>query len=67
LPGERIALEDGLHLFRFYERPEDWQTTSAVSDLCAALPGIFDVDSIKPRLQAAKDVIELGSLLRNWK
>ena len=64
---ERIALEEGLNLFCFYERPEDWQKTSAVSELCSASPGIFDVDRIKPKLQAAKNFIELNSVLQNWK
>src|SRR5512138_882094 len=39
---EHIALEGGEHLFRFYERPEDWQKTNAVTELCASLPGVFN-------------------------
>lgn len=64
---EHIELEGGQHLFRFYERPEDWQATSAVAELCASLPGVFDVEKVKPQLPAAKNFLELDSMLRVWK
>jgi len=64
---EHIELEGGQHLFRFYERPEDWQATSAVAELCASLPGVFDVERVKPQLPAAKNFLELDSMLRVWK
>lgn len=64
---EHIALEDGQHLFRFYERPEDWQETNAVTELCASLPGVFSIDEVKPQLSAAKNFLELNSMLRDWR
>ncbi len=64
---EHIELEGGQHLFRFYERPEDWQRTSIVTTLCASLPGVFDIEAVKPKLRAAKNFLELNSILRNWK
>lgn len=64
---EHIELEGGQHLFRFYERPEDWQATSVVADLCASLPGVFDVEKIKPQLLTAKNFLEFNSILRDWK
>jgi hypothetical protein len=64
---EHIELEGGQHLFRFYERPDDWQDTPAVTQLCASLPGVFDVDRLKPQLLAAKDFLDLNSMLRDWK
>lgn len=62
-----IELEGQQHLYRFYERPEDWQTTSAVTQLCASLPGVFDVQRVTPQISAAKNFIELNSLFQEWK
>jgi len=64
---EHVELEGGLHLFRFYERPEDWQETPAVTKLCASLPGVFDVEKVKLQLSAAKSFLDLNSMLRKWK
>lgn len=64
---ECVDLEGRQHLFRFYERPEDWKETSAVTELCASLPGVFDIEKIKSRLSAAKNFMELDSMLREWK
>jgi len=63
---EHIKIE-GQHLFRFYERPEDWQATSAVAELCASLPGVFDVEKVKPQLSTAKNFLDLDAMLKNWK
>ena len=60
---EHIELEGGQHLFRFYQRPEDWQATSVVAELCASLPGVFDVEKVKVQLPAAKNFLELNSML----
>jgi hypothetical protein len=62
---EHIALAGGQHLFRFHERPEDWQKTSAVTELCASLSGVFNVEEVKPQLLAAKSFLELSSMLRD--
>jgi hypothetical protein len=64
---EHIELEGGQHLFRFYERPEDWSGSLAVTELCRSLPGVFDVEKLKPELLAAKNFLELNSMLRDWK
>jgi hypothetical protein len=64
---QHIDLENGQHLFRLYERPEEWQETSAVTDLSASLPGVFDVEKIKPQLMAAKSFLDLNVLLREWR
>lgn len=64
---ERIELDGGLHMFRFYERPEDWQKTSAVNELCASLPGVFNVEKVSTQLAVAKNFLELNSMLREWK
>jgi len=39
---EHVDLGGGLHLFRFYERPEDWSSDTKVKALAASLPGIFN-------------------------
>lgn len=64
---EHIELGRGQYLFRFYERPEDWQATSAVSELCASLPGVFDIEKVKPRIAAAENFLELHSVLDDWR
>ena len=53
-------------MFRFYDRPEDWQATPAVGELCASLPGVFDVEKLKDQLATANDFLELSSMLRAW-
>lgn len=63
---EHIGLEGGQHFFRFYERPEDWRTTSAVATLCGSLPGVFDVEKAKEQLSKATNFLELDAALRNW-
>ncbi|MDE2154878.1 MAG: hypothetical protein KGJ32_03140 [Xanthomonadaceae bacterium] len=64
---EHMELEGGQHLFRFYDRPEDWQSTDKVAKLCASLPGVFDVEKIKPQAEATKNFLELDEMLGNWK
>lgn len=64
---EHMELEGGQHLFRFYERPEDWQSTDKVAKLCASLPGVFDVGKVKPQAEAAKNFLELDEMLGDWK
>jgi len=64
---EHVALEAGQHLFRFYERPEDWAATSVVASLCASLDGVFDIEMVKPKLLAAKTFQEFHTVLQDWK
>lgn len=64
---EHLPLEGGRHLFRFYDRPEDWQKTNAVTELCSSLPGVFDVAKVKLQFLAAKNFLELHEILQNWR
>lgn len=64
---EHTVLPGGQHLFCFYDRPENWRGSREVAELCASLPGVFDVEKIKPQLAAAKNFLELNSILRKWK
>ena len=59
-------LEGGQHLFRFYERPEDWKSTDDVSKLCTLLPNVFNVDKVRSHVMAAKNYREVKSVLREW-
>lgn len=54
---EHVELEGGLHLFRFYERPEGWLETSAVTELCTSLSGVFDVEKIKPQTLGREELL----------
>lgn len=64
---EHTVLPGGQHLFCFYDSPEDWRKSPAVMDLCASLPGVFDIAKLKSQLAVAKNFIELNSMLRDWK
>lgn len=57
----------GQHLFRFYDRPEEWLDTSTVADLCAKLPGVFNIEEVKPLLATSNSFLEQNSLLRAWR
>lgn len=63
---EHIELEAGQHLFRFYEQPENWRSAHGVAELISALPGVFDVEKIKPQLAAAKNFLDLNAALEGW-
>lgn len=64
---KHVDLGNGQHLFQFYDRPEAWQETAAVTDLTASLPGVFDVEKVKPRLMGAKSFLDLNALQREWR
>ena len=63
---EHKEFEGGLHLFRFYERPNDWASTDKVAKLCASLPGVFDVEIVRSQAMGAKNYLELDRTLDDW-
>lgn len=63
---EHIHLQGGQNLFRFYERPGDWEAATSVSELIASLSGVFDIEKVKRRVLGAKNFLELNSVLREW-
>ena len=63
---EHIELEEEKHLFRFYENPDDWRLTTVVAGLCSSLPGIFDVEKIRPQLEGARTFLEYCALADAW-
>lgn len=64
---EHIELEGGQHLFRFYDRPEDWRFISHVTALCSSLLGVFDIEKVNDLLAVAKTFRELDDVLRGWR
>jgi hypothetical protein len=63
---EHVKLDGDQHLFRFYDRPEDWLSDTHVSALATSLPGVFNVEKVKPQLDTAKNFVELEVMLRSW-
>jgi hypothetical protein len=63
---EHVAVGQGLHLFRFYHRPQGWRYTRRVSRLIASLPGVFDVRRIRRQVAAAGDMRVLDEVLLRW-
>jgi dTDP-glucose pyrophosphorylase len=64
---EHVELDGHQHLFRFYEKPEDWRSANALAGLYSSLPGVFDVDKIRPALETTKTYWELNAIADNWK
>ncbi len=64
---EHLELEGQQHLFRFYEKPENWRSAAAVKELCSSLPGIFDIEKVRPQLESAKTFLELNTMINTWK
>ncbi len=64
---EHIELEGRQHLFRFYEKPEDWQSSPVMAELYRSLPGVFDVMKLRPKLQGATNFLELTAILHAWR
>ena len=59
-------LEGRQHLFRFYERPEEWVSTDEVSKLCTSLPSVFDVKKVRTQVGATRNYSELTAVLDDW-
>jgi hypothetical protein len=64
---EHMEPEGGQHFFRFYDDPNDWRSTAAIAELCSSLPGVFDVEKVRPQLENTKNFLELNAILANWK
>jgi hypothetical protein len=54
-------------LSRFYEKPEDWQSAHAMTQLYRSLPGLFDIEKLRPKLRGATTFLELDAILHAWK
>jgi hypothetical protein len=63
---EHIEIEGQLHLLRFYEKPEDWQTAPVMAELYRSLPGVFDVEKLRPKLRGSTTFLELNAVLDAW-
>jgi hypothetical protein len=63
---EHIKLDGAQYLLRFYDEPEDWRSTRAVAELCASLPGVFDIEKVRLHLAGAKNFLDLTEMIRKW-
>ena len=63
---EHIELGGQQHLLRFYEKPEDWQSAPVMAKLYCSLPGVFNVEKVRPKLQGATTFLELNAILDAW-
>ena len=66
---EHVDLGGGQHLFRFHDGPEDWpKRIDAMDDLCARLPGVFDVLELRRQVaaKAARSFAELDEVTDPW-
>jgi hypothetical protein len=64
---EHIAIGRCQNLFCFYKNPTDWRSISTVTNLCSSLPGLFDVEKVRPQLLAARNFLELSTIIQNYK
>jgi hypothetical protein len=63
---EHIDLDGEQHLFRFYEKPEDWRSATVVDELYSELSCVFKVEQILPQLERARTFLELNSMISTW-
>jgi hypothetical protein len=64
---EHVELEGGQHLFRFYEAPEKWRCATEVAELYSSLPGVFNIEKVRPQIESAKNFLDLNAIIKNWK
>ena len=67
LAQEHVVIEGGQHLFCFYRRPDSWRSATGVVTLSPSLPGVFDVEKVRPQLATAKNFLDLSVITRGWK
>jgi len=63
---EHIELEGQQHLLRFYENPEDWRSATVMAELYPSLPGVFDVEKVRPQLESTRTFLELNAMVTTW-
>jgi hypothetical protein len=63
---EHVELGDGIHFFRFYDKPEDWKLTAKVDKFCALTPGFFDLQRVRSQLKPNAGFRERHEELRPW-
>jgi hypothetical protein len=64
---EHVELEGQQHLFRFYEKPEDWRSATVMAELRSSLSGVFDVERVRLQFERARTFLELNALVDAWK
>lgn len=63
---EHVDLGGGIHLFRFYDHPEDWRSSKAIDDVLRSVPGFFDLKKVQANLTPGVDFQERSQELRPW-
>jgi hypothetical protein len=43
------------------EKPEDWQSADVTAKLYRSLPGVFDIEKLRPKLQDATTFLEVNA------
>lgn len=64
---EHIHLPGHQNLFKFYDRPENWEHhKDRIDQLCRSIPGIFDVKKPRHLTEGVRNVRELDNALKDW-
>lgn len=64
--AEYIRVSDA-HLFRFFDRPEDWETGSSLGALRLSIPAIFNIDTVRSQIAHTKTFPELLAITSAWR
>jgi hypothetical protein len=70
LAGAALAHTDlggGLHLLRFYERPDDWSNSVVVDRILDTTSGIFNLRKVVAELTPTTDMEEMSDQLWPWR
>lgn len=62
-----VTLPGGQHLFRFYDRPEDWKTDTRLKAAIGAIHGIFDIERVLAEIEPIEKSVDLDAILRRWR
>lgn len=64
---EHEQISGGGHMFRFYNRPEDWSShKTRIDQLCSSMPGFFDVGAIRRQVEHVTSEAERRRITSRW-
>lgn len=65
---EHVPLGGGQRLFRFHDEPGAWRgRTQELDELCAALPGVFNIADLRSRLVGVTEEREFDAVVDPWR
>ena len=65
---EHVELGNGQRLFRFHDHPDAWrERADELDELCAALPGIFDIADLRARLVGVTEEKDFDAIVDPWR